>query len=154
MSSTVRLNAIVSWFDIKKGFGYLRVISSGEFLDKNIFVHYKGLLTAKANSKYLRVGEYVSFDLAPSNYENYEFHAINVSGIDTENSDKRNPLMCDSIEFAKEYSQKRREEMAQQIRVPPQQNHQHQQNHQTKPNQNLTKKTSHNVSNKYKNLKK
>ena len=93
----IRLNGKVLWFSLKKGYGFITVISSGEHYGENVFVHFSELSVQKSEYKYLITGEYVSFFLVESsNTEKYKYQASQVSGIDTENSNTQNPLICDS----------------------------------------------------------
>jgi cold shock CspA family protein len=102
-----RLNGKVLWFNSKKGYGFVRIISAGEHFDENVFVHYSELIVQKSEYKYLITGEYVSLDLVESNNEKYKYQASQVSGIDTEGSTTRNLLICDSRAEEEENVQKK-----------------------------------------------
>lgn len=79
----------VKWFNTKAGYGFITV-RSGEHTDKDIFVHYSSILVENSQYKYLVQGEYVEFSLVKSNNDKYEYHAVNVSGIN------RGPIMCET----------------------------------------------------------
>jgi len=76
-------HGIVKWFDRKKGFGFITVLSSAEdeHLRKDIFVHHTDISTQTARFKNLFQGEYVSFELTDNvEGEQYDFKATNVRG--------------------------------------------------------------------------
>ena len=60
----------VIWFDQKKGFGFIKVITPGsEMLNKEIFVHYSSIQSVNRFKK-LYPGENVSLDIAKNTDEN------------------------------------------------------------------------------------
>lgn len=76
-------HGIVKWFDRKKGFGFITVLSStdDEHMRKDIFVHHTDISTQTARFKNLFQGEYVSFELTDNvEGENYDYKATNVRG--------------------------------------------------------------------------
>lgn len=80
----------VKWFNIKSGFGFITVCKGFDSMDnKDIFVHYSSLDVDNTQYRYLIQGEYVEFDIMKPYNDNYEFHAVNVSGI------RGGPLMCE-----------------------------------------------------------
>ena len=86
------LQGNVKWFDMKKGFGIIRIVTpNSDILNEEYFVHYSNIVTKENNYKRLCPGEYVSFDLTEANGEGHSHthHAINVTGILGGN------LMCD-----------------------------------------------------------
>jgi cold shock CspA family protein len=81
---------IVKWFDSKGGFGFITVLAGEPMANKDIFVHYSSLSIEHSQYKYLVLGEYVEFVLAPSDNPKYEYTAQKVTGIRGGN------LMCES----------------------------------------------------------
>ena len=81
----------VKWFNSRAGYGFITVISEGEHLNEDIFVHHSGLCVKGEQYKYLVQGEYVEFDIEKidSNKE-HDHQAKNITGI------SRGPLMCES----------------------------------------------------------
>lgn len=85
-------------YNKKLGYGFISVLTPGQFEGQEIFVHSSGI--AK-NTKYpdrfrmLYIGECVEFDVTPTNKEDKPNQATNVGGY------KGNTLMCDnsSIQF-------------------------------------------------------
>lgn len=78
-----RLMGLVKWFNNKPGFGFITVISPGEFNGNDIFVHYNNILTLNNNVyKTLTKGEYVEFTLQDLNDEDktYTHQAVDVTG--------------------------------------------------------------------------
>ena len=82
MSSTSSLlTGKVKWFNSKAGYGFITVCDTGDFLDKDIFVHYSSIKSDSAHYKYLTQGEYVEFSLTKPSNDKHEFHAVDVTGI-------------------------------------------------------------------------
>jgi len=86
----------VVWFDQKKGFGFIKIITPGsEFLDKEVFVHFSSILSQN-NFKKLYPGENVSLDVVKNTEQNTngkEFICSNVSGL------YGTPLLVDLVGF-------------------------------------------------------
>ena len=80
----------VKWFNSRAGYGFITVISEGEHLDEDIFVHHSGLSVKGEQYKYLVQGEYVEFVLTETNDTTHKFQADSVTGI------KKNVLMCET----------------------------------------------------------
>lgn len=70
----------VKWFNTKTGYGFITVCG-GEYAQKDIFVHYSSIKIADPQYLYLVQGEYVNFDLNKIESNKYEYHAVNVCGI-------------------------------------------------------------------------
>jgi cold shock CspA family protein len=70
----------VKWFNTKTGYGFITACG-GEYDKKDIFVHFSSIKIADPQYLYLVQGEYVSFDLNKMESNKYEFHAVNVHGI-------------------------------------------------------------------------
>lgn len=74
----------VTWFDQKKGFGFIKVISpNSEFLNKEIFIHYSNIVS-KSSFKKLYPGENVSLNVVKNTNveeEGKEYVSQNVSGL-------------------------------------------------------------------------
>merc|ERR1711907_189362 len=80
----------VKWFNSRAGYGFITVISEGEHLDEDIFVHHSGLSVKGEQYKYLVQGEYVEFILTETNDSTHKFQADNVTGI------SKGVLMCET----------------------------------------------------------
>lgn len=76
------LHGIVHWFDKRKGFGFINVISgdSDEYIGKDIFVHHTNISVQKSKFKSLIKGEYVSFYIEETTNEKHPIKAIDVMG--------------------------------------------------------------------------
>ena len=74
----------VIWFDQKKGFGFIKIITPGsENRNKEVFVHYSAVKSENRFKK-LYPGENVSLDVIKNTGENTngkEFICSNVSGL-------------------------------------------------------------------------
>ena len=55
----------VKWFSNIKNYGFISVVSPGDYNNQEIFVHQTQIKTDGYRT--LRQGEYVSFDLSPNN---------------------------------------------------------------------------------------
>jgi cold shock CspA family protein len=77
---SVNLIGQVKWFNTKTGYGFITACG-GEYDKKDIFVHYSSIKIADPQYLYLVQGEYVNFDLNKMESNKYEFHAVNVHGI-------------------------------------------------------------------------
>merc|ERR1711907_323492 len=80
----------VKWFNSRAGYGFITVISEGEHLDEDIFVHHSGLSVKGEQYKYLVQGEYVEFVLTETNDSTHKFQADSVTGIN------KGVLMCET----------------------------------------------------------
>ena len=78
----------VKWFSNSKNYGFISVVSPGDYHDQEIFVHQTQIKTDGYRT--LRQGEYVSFDLSPNNQEgssgdeqssSHKFIATNITGV-------------------------------------------------------------------------
>ena len=74
----------VLWFDQKKGFGFVKIISpNSEFLNREVFVHYSNI-SSNSSFKKLYPGENVSLNVVKNTSENNEgkeYICENVSGL-------------------------------------------------------------------------
>lgn len=73
------LNGQVKWFNNRKTYGWVTVVSEGDYNGKDVFVHQSNINATGFRT--LTPGEYVSFDLTESVEEKHPYHATNVSGI-------------------------------------------------------------------------
>ena len=91
MSSTDSAKTVgqVKWFNNKTGYGFITV-REGEHNGKDIFTHFSAVNVSNSQYKYLVQGEYVEFDIVPSQEGSHEFQSSNISGI------KGGPLMCET----------------------------------------------------------
>tara|TARA_B100000963_G_C22635973_1_gene677636 strand:+ start:3826 stop:4185 length:360 start_codon:yes stop_codon:yes gene_type:complete len=70
----------VKWFNTKTGFGFLTVMSEGEYQTKDIFVHHSDLTVPEDQYRYLVMGEYVQFTMMETDDE-HKVKASNVTGM-------------------------------------------------------------------------
>ena len=74
----------VLWFDQKKGFGFIKIISpDSEFLNREIFIHYSNIVSRNSFKK-LFPGENVSLNVIKNTSENNEgkeYISQNVTGL-------------------------------------------------------------------------
>ena len=70
----------VKWFNTKTGFGFLTVMTEGEYCNKDIFVHHSDLTVPEDQYRYLVMGEYVQFKMMDTDDE-HKVKASNVTGM-------------------------------------------------------------------------
>ena len=70
----------VKWFNTKTGFGFLTVLSEGEYQNKDIFVHHSDLTVPEDQYRYLVMGEYVQFQMMETDDE-HKVKASSVTGM-------------------------------------------------------------------------
>ena len=82
VDTNIRILGQVKWFNTKSGFGFITVCKKEPILsDMDIFVHYSSLNVINNQYRYLVQGEYVEFNVVKPDNDKYEFHAVNVSGV-------------------------------------------------------------------------
>mgnify|MGYP001201432737 CR=1 FL=1 len=77
----------VKWFSNIKNYGFISVVTPGDYHSQEIFVHQTQIKTDGYRT--LRQGEYVSFDLSPNTSEgdsdnqssSHKFIATNITGV-------------------------------------------------------------------------
>ena len=96
----------VLWFDQKKGFGFLKIITpESEHLNKEIFVHFSSI-NCESSFKKLFPGENVSLEVHKNTEEvkGREYICKNVTGL------FNTPLLVDNSEYLYRVLKKRREQ--------------------------------------------
>ena len=89
-SGNVEYMGKVKWFNNKSGYGFVTVISDGDYKGKDIFSHHSSIVVNDNLYKYLVQGEYISFSIQNIKNKEHEMHAINIRGI------LHNDLMCET----------------------------------------------------------
>ena len=106
------LQGNVKWFDMKKGFGIITIVTpDSENLNKEFFVHYSNIVTKGDGYRRLYPGEYVSCDLG--SFEDKKDVCVNVTGL------FGGPLLSENTDFRYRVSKNhnKREENAEENKV-------------------------------------
>ncbi len=74
------LTGCVKWFNNGLNYGFITVLSDGEYRNTDVFVHQANIRTSRDCFRTLYTGECVQFELAKSDNEKHPFHAVNVNG--------------------------------------------------------------------------
>lgn len=74
------LTGCVKWFNNSLNYGFITVLTEGEYLNMDIFSHQSNIKTKRECFRTLYTGECVQFELAKSNNDKHPMHAINISG--------------------------------------------------------------------------
>ena len=82
-----RLTGQVKWFNNRAGYGFITMTDESG-TEKDVFAHFSTIKMDQTQYKFLMQGEYVEFEMSPSNSEKHEFQATNITGI------KGGQLMC------------------------------------------------------------
>jgi len=88
-NASERFTGRVKWFNNKAGYGFIS-ITDGAQAGTDVFVHHSTIGVSSEQYKYLVQGEYISFNLSPTQNDSHKFQATNVLGI---NGGK---LMCET----------------------------------------------------------
>ena len=91
--SAQQLTGCVKWFDNGLNYGFITVLSPGEYQNTDIFVHQSNIKTKRDCYRTLYTGECVQFDITKSDNVKHPFHAINVSGFNNV------PLHCENPNY-------------------------------------------------------
>ena len=100
-SECSKLTGMVKWFNNKSGYGFITVLSEGEHVKKDIFVHHSSICSKEDLYKYLVQGEYVEFSVESMKSETHEHQAIGIMGV------MSGPLMCETRHKNKDLSKSR-----------------------------------------------
>ncbi len=79
----------VKWFSNQLNYGFITVLSDGEYNGVDVFVHQTNITPQVSNYRTLTAGEYVSFNLTHNDGEKHPYHGTNVTGYGG------GKLMCD-----------------------------------------------------------
>ncbi len=75
------LSGSVKWFNSKHKYGFITVLSEGEFKNVDLFVHQSNIITKEPCYRFLVAGENVKFELKSTNDEKHPNQAVNITGI-------------------------------------------------------------------------
>jgi len=79
-STNQNLTGCVKWFNNGLNYGFITVLTEGEYRNTDIFVHQSNIRTSRDCFRTLYTGECVQFELTKSDNEKHPVHAVNVLG--------------------------------------------------------------------------
>jgi cold shock CspA family protein len=74
------LTGCVKWFNNNLNYGFITVLTEGEYLNVDVFSHQSNIKTKHNCFRTLYTGECVQFELTKSDNIKHPFHAVNISG--------------------------------------------------------------------------
>ena len=80
MASVGLLTGCVKWFNPNLNYGFITVLTDGEYNKVDIFVHQSNIKTKNDCYRTLTAGECVQFEIAKSDNTTHPINAVNVSG--------------------------------------------------------------------------
>jgi len=80
MASAEVLTGCVKWFNHNLNYGFITVLTDGEYNKADIFVHQSNIKTKNDCYRTLTAGECVQFEIAKSDNTAHPINAVNVSG--------------------------------------------------------------------------
>ena len=89
---------VCKWFNNKRGYGFITVVSSDDTQGEDIFVHQSNIKPVNSTYRTLSQGEYIQFNMGECNQGK---QAVNVKGINN------GPLMCDNFVSNRQYNTNR-----------------------------------------------
>jgi cold shock CspA family protein len=96
-----RFTGCVEWFNVKKGYGFIKVHNNDEFTDKTLFCHQSNISPVESSTfRKLFPGEYISFEISKSDEKNF---ASNITGING------GPLLIDNESYNFKFFPKNRQ---------------------------------------------
>ena len=78
--STELLTGCVKWFNHNLNYGFITVMTEGQYNKNDIFVHQSNIKTKNDCYRTLLPGECVQFEISKSENSSHPFHAVNVTG--------------------------------------------------------------------------
>ena len=87
------LTGCVKWFNNNLNYGFITVLTEGEYLNVDVFSHQSNIKTKHNCFRTLYTGECVQFELAKSDNSKHPFHAVNISGFNG------GMLHCENINY-------------------------------------------------------
>ena len=86
---------VCKWFNNKRGYGFITVVSSENSEGEDIFVHQTNIKPLNSTYRTLSQGEYIQFNMGECDQGK---QAVNVKGINN------GPLMCDNFISNRQYN--------------------------------------------------
>ena len=98
-TTNTRYTGKVKWFNNHAGYGFITIVNTCDKTGTDIFAHHTGISSEQSQYKYLVQGEYVEFELKPSDANTrptYVVQATNVTGV------CNGKLMCETRQEARQ----------------------------------------------------
>ena len=74
-------NGCVKWFNSKHKYGFITVLSDGDYKNTDIFVHQSNIITKEPCYRFLVAGENVIFEIKKTDNEKHPIQTVNISGL-------------------------------------------------------------------------
>ena len=75
------LTGCVKWFNSKHKYGFITVLSDGEYKNTDVFVHQSNIITKEPCYRFLVAGENIKFEIKSTDNEKHPIQAINIIGM-------------------------------------------------------------------------
>ena len=86
---TTEITGCVKWFNSRHKYGFITVLTEGEYKNTDIFAHQSNIITKEPCYRFLVVGENVKFEIKKIDDEKHPTQAINIT------SNNGNTLNCE-----------------------------------------------------------
>ena len=93
------LTGCVKWFNSKHKYGFITVLSDGEYKNTDVFVHQSNIITKEPCYRFLVAGENIKFDIKSTDNEKHPIQAINIIGLNNA------VLKCEIPKEPRQYSE-------------------------------------------------
>ena len=75
------ISGTVKWFNSKHKYGFITVLSEGEYKNTDLFVHQSNIITKEPCYRFLVAEENVIFEIKTTDNEKHPKQAVNVKGL-------------------------------------------------------------------------
>ena len=80
-NTVISANGCVKWFNSKHKYGFITVLSDGEYKNTDLFVHQSNIITKEPCYRFLVAGENVNFDIKHTDNEKNPIQTVNITSM-------------------------------------------------------------------------